>query len=79
MMRHILVDKHRDKDPREALLGYAKESESDPQWVDLAYKSTQPKTIYDYNALRKDELKFLEESEKKKCAHCGLKLCTCKK
>jgi len=51
----------------------------DPQWVGQAYQRTQPKTIYDLQALRRDELKFLEESDQKKCGHCGLKLCTCPK
>lgn len=34
------------EDPREALLKYAKEAESDPYWVAPAYKQTQPKPIF---------------------------------
>jgi hypothetical protein len=34
-------------DPREALLRYANESEKDPMWVAPAYKSTQPKPVFE--------------------------------
>lgn len=34
------------EDPREALLKFAKKAEENPYWVAPAYKSTQPKPIF---------------------------------
>ena len=48
-------------------------------WVDRAYKETQPKPVLNYNANLEDEVKFYEQSTKKRCPQCGLKFCTCKK
>lgn len=35
-----------DQDPREAILKYAKIAEEEPYWIAPAYKTTQPKTIF---------------------------------
>lgn len=48
-------------------------------WVDRAYKNTQPKTVLDYSPNLEDEVKFYEQTKKKRCPQCGLKFCTCKK
>ena len=66
-------------DPREALLAQAKAAESDPMWVDLAYKSTQPERVFDYKESKQDNVRFMQSVAKDACKHCGLKLCTCEK
>jgi hypothetical protein len=77
-MQDLYKNNQRDMDPREALLRYAKESETDPLWVAPAYQDTQPKPVFEQSGMH-DNLKFLENSGQEKCAHCGLKFCTCKK
>jgi len=44
------------------LLAVAKEAAENPQWVAPAYSSTQPKTIYDTSEIKREDLKFLENS-----------------
>ncbi|CDW85197.1 wd repeat-containing protein 70 [Stylonychia lemnae] len=78
LMRNLVKNDSRDQDAREALLAVAKEAAENPQWIAPAYHKTQPKTIYDTSEIKREDLKFLENSSNKKCAHCGLKFCTCK-
>lgn len=39
-------------DPREALLKYADDKQSDHMWVDAAYAKTQPKTLFDTGEIK---------------------------
>lgn len=43
--RSIALSSMRDEDPREALLKYAEAAEKDPMFT-MAWRETQPKTIY---------------------------------
>lgn len=44
-----------NEDPREALLKYAKKAEEEPYWVAPAYKTTQPKPIYQQETVEEEE------------------------
>lgn len=58
----------REVDPREAILRFAQEAEADPYWF-RAYQATQPKPIFDHEALQREaeeERKRAEEEAKKK-------------
>ena len=66
-MQNISKNEKRDTDPVKALHKIAKEAEQNPFWVGPAYQKTQPKTLYDTSDIRRDELKFLEDSNAKKC------------
>jgi WD40 repeat protein len=80
--QHIMTNLHKniyeEGDAREALLKFA-EKDNKGQWVDSAYKKTQPKPIFDYTGPLEDEVKYYEQVKKKRCHGCGLKFCTCKK
>lgn len=54
-----------DQDPREAILRYAKEAEENPYWIAPAYKTTQPKTIFQ-NTENEAEGESSEEPANKK-------------
>ncbi|KAL7022072.1 hypothetical protein ACKWTF_012123 [Chironomus riparius] len=43
-----------DKNPREAILKYAKEAEENPYWIAPAYQKTQPKPIFNTEELIKE-------------------------
>lgn len=76
-MKNLYKDESRNVDARDALLKYAKEAEDDPQWVAPAYQKTQPKTIFDMSAVKREDLKLLESGKMQKCDRCGRKLCVC--
>ncbi|KAI8809237.1 WD40-repeat-containing domain protein [Cladochytrium replicatum] len=65
IMRGIIKDTSRDSDPREAFLRHATDAESDPYWVNPAYKKTQPKPVY-AEAVFEDEDEEKRESLKKR-------------
>ena len=46
IMKNTIKNTIRDEDPREVLLGRAKEAEENPLFVATAYKETQPKTLF---------------------------------
>ena len=77
VMKDLYKNVQRDMDPREALLAHAKEADAEPMWVAPAYQKTQPQKLFDSSELRQENLKFLENSGKDACKHCGLKFCTC--
>ena len=56
----------REQDPREALLSYAELAAKDPKYVTNAYKSTQPKPIYDIDAVKEmqEEADLLEQKKR---------------
>lgn len=43
-----------DKNPRDAILKFAKEAEENPYWIAPAYKATQPKPIFNTEDLEKE-------------------------
>jgi hypothetical protein len=47
LMSWVRKDQSRDEDPREALLKFAEEAETNPMWIGHVYKETQPKPIFD--------------------------------
>ena len=75
VMKMINKNTQRDEDPREALMKYKELAEKEAFWVTPAYKKTQPKAIYNYEALKDEE----EGAETIICPKCGLKFCVCKK
>lgn len=48
IMKHIIQDRSRDEDPREALLKYAKAAQENPMFIAPAYSKTQPKPIFSH-------------------------------
>lgn len=78
-MQGLNKNTKRDEDARDALLKYADQAKNAPEWVAPAYKQSQPKEVFSKQDIKKVGMKFLEDSWKKKCAHCGLKFCTCRK
>ena len=78
LMRNVHM-LHQDKieDPVQALLRFKKEAEENPEYVDHAYKDTQPVKILDYVSEAHDEQKLM--SKFRKCPKCGLKVCHCYK
>jgi hypothetical protein len=48
-------DKVEPIDPREAILKFAKDAEENPQFVDTAYKKTQPVRYYDVSHIGEEE------------------------
>ena len=75
IMRNINKAIYKEGDVQEMLKKFAGKGE----WVDNAYKDTQPNTVLDKDAVVEDEVRFYEETKRKLCPHCGLKFCTCKK
>lgn len=80
--QHIMTNLHRkiyeEGDAREVLLKFA-DKDSQGEWVDSAYRKTQPKPVFDTSGVIEDEVKYYEQVKKKRCHGCGLKFCTCKK
>jgi WD repeat-containing protein 70 len=78
--QHIMTNLHKkiydEGDAREILLKFA---DKPGEWVDSAYKKTQPKPIFDYSGPHEDEVKYYEQTKRKICHGCGLKFCICKK
>ena len=71
LMRNVhMVHENRREDPVEALLRFKKEAEENPEFVDHAYKDTQPVKILDYTSEAHDEQKLM--SKFRKCPKCGL-------
>eukprot|EP00730_Choanoeca_flexa_P018636 TRINITY_DN9073_c0_g1_i1.p1 TRINITY_DN9073_c0_g1~~TRINITY_DN9073_c0_g1_i1.p1 ORF type:complete len:636 (+),score=134.05 TRINITY_DN9073_c0_g1_i1:136-1908(+) len=64
--KRAAYDPTRDSDPREALLKYADVAETDPQFVNKAYSETQPKTLYNFEALEQEEDKEKPDDKKPK-------------
>ena len=62
-------------DVRDAAARFQKEAEENPEFIDQAYKHTQPVKILDYVSQDHDEQKLM--SMYNKCPKCGLKLCQC--
>lgn len=78
LMRNVhRVHEDRREDPIKALFRYQKEAEENPEFVDHAYKYTQPVKILDYTSEKPDEQKLM--SKFRKCPKCGLKVCHCYK
>jgi hypothetical protein len=80
--QHIMTNLHKkiyeEGDAREILLRFADKNQSG-EWVDSAYKNTQPKPVFDYTGPLEDEVKYYEQAKRKICHGCGLKFCICKK
>lgn len=79
IMQNINKSLYGEGDSQKVLLKFGSEGKGDGMWVDRAYKETQPKPVLNYNVNLEDEVKFYEQSNKKRCPQCGLKFCTCKK
>jgi WD40 repeat protein len=78
LMRTVhMVDHSKREDPIEALLRYQKEAEENPEYINHAYKYTQPVRILDHDSEQHAEQKLM--SKFKKCPKCGLKICQCVK
>lgn len=82
LIQHVLkslhkVDQAKIQDPVEAVRRNAKKAALNPEYVDHAYKLTEPVKILDYVSEVHDEQKLI--SQHKKCPKCGLKLCHCNK
>lgn len=79
---HIMQNLHKklyaDGDAREMLLKFGSKN-NEGEWVDSAYKQSQPKPIFDLNPRLEDEVLYLEQKKRNRCHGCGLKFCTCKK
>jgi WD40 repeat protein len=69
------VDQTNMIDPREAAAKFRKEAEENPEYIDQAYKDTQPIKILDWTSREPEEQQLM--SMYSKCAKCGLKLCQC--
>ncbi|KAF5377544.1 hypothetical protein D9615_005192 [Tricholomella constricta] len=54
VVQNLVRDTTRDQDPREALLKYAEQAESDPQWTG-AWKVNQPKPVFAPAATEEEE------------------------
>ena len=80
--QHIMTNIHKkiyeDGDAREMLLKFSSKN-NEGEWVDSAYKKSQPNAIFDYNPRLEDEVIYLEQKKRTRCHGCGLKFCTCKK
>ncbi|KXS22135.1 WD40 repeat-like protein [Gonapodya prolifera JEL478] len=67
---YIKQDLRRLDDPREAFLRHAEEAEQNPTFIAPAYSKTQPKPVFDYQALEDEEheskRRAVEEGEKAK-------------
>ena len=75
IMRQINKSIYKEGDIQEML----KKFDTKGDWINNAYKDTQPKSILDHDAVVEDEVRFYEQTKRKLCPHCGLKFCTCKK
>ena len=75
IMRNINKAIYKEGDIQEMLKKFTGKGE----WIDKAYKDTQPNSVLDKDAVVEDEVRFYEETKRKLCPHCGLKFCTCKK
>lgn len=71
------VDHSKREDPIEALRRQQEDAEKNPEFINHAYKNTQPVNILDYESEIHDEQKLM--SRHKKCPKCGLKMCHCMK
>mmetsp|Transcript_20669 Transcript_20669/g.20408 ORF Transcript_20669/g.20408 Transcript_20669/m.20408 type:complete len:124 (+) Transcript_20669:706-1077(+) len=69
IMQMINKNTQRDRDPREAILEYKELAEKEAVLVGPAYQLTQPKPIYNYEAIKEDE----NEESSNICPKCGLK------
>lgn len=78
LMRNVhRIDDDKREDPVEALLRYKKEAEDNPEFVDNAYKVTQPIKLLDYKSTEHEEQLLMRQH--RKCPKCGLKICQCVK
>ncbi len=77
---YIMTNLHKkiydEGDARDVLLKFA---DKPGEWVNSAYKKTQPRPVFDYTGPLEDEVKYYEQTKRKRCHGCGLKFCTCKK
>lgn len=78
IMQNVHKTLYKEGDARETLLKF-RPKDTPGEWVDSAYKKTQPKPVFDYTGPLEDEAIYYEEKKGKKCPGCGLKFCTCKK
>jgi hypothetical protein len=80
--QHIMTTLHKniyaEGDAREMLLKFSSKN-NEGEWVDAAYKNSQPKAVFDLNPRLEDEVLYLEQKVRNRCHGCGLKFCTCKK
>ena len=81
-VQHIMqkvhgINKNNREDAKEAVLRFAKEAAENPEYVNHAYRFTQPKPILDYTSEVHDEQKMMSKNQK--CPKCGMKMCHCMK
>jgi WD40 repeat protein len=76
IMQSIHKRIYEEKDNRETLLKFGDKGK---EWVDSAYRETQPKQIFDNTTPLEEEVKYFEQTVRKRCHGCGLKFCTCNK
>jgi WD40 repeat protein len=78
IMKSVHKTLYSDSDSRDALHKFASKNNGGDM-VDPAYKNTQPKPVFDMVGPLEDEVKYYEQSKRRKCAGCGLKFCSCNK
>lgn len=76
LMRSVHEGVDRREDSQKALLKFAEQAEKNPQFVNMAYKETQPKPIFDFSTPEYKEQELLSRLDKI-CPGCGLKICKC--
>lgn len=79
ILRSIHAKARPEDDPREAILSYNPQADKNRDYVDSAYKKTQPKPIFDLNNETFEVKEYLDKNQAQKCKSCGLKFCTCAK
>jgi WD40 repeat protein len=78
IMKAVHTRLYNEIDSRDLLHKFASRN-NNGDMVDPAYKNTQPKQVFDLKGPLEDEVKYYEQSKRRKCAGCGLKFCSCDK
>jgi WD40 repeat protein len=77
IMNSVHKTLYKEGDARDMLLKFR--SGNKGEWVDSAYKKTQPKPVFDHIGPLEPEVLYYEQKRGKKCPACGLKFCSCAK
>jgi hypothetical protein len=77
IMRTIYETSENKVDPLEAIKMVQEKAKNNPEFVDHAYRFTDPKRVLDYTSKDSAEMQLM--SLFAKCKHCGMKICQCHK
>lgn len=77
IMRKIYEISENKVDPLEAIKMVREKALKNPEFVDHAYRITDPKRVLDYTSKDSTEMQLM--SLFPKCKHCGMKICQCHK